>query len=105
VLDVSGLLDGNGDPVNIWDATVSDDGQGNTVITFPNGESITLIDVSPAAVSDPQALISIGIPPSDGTMTGTSGADTIDVSFTGDPAATGWMTPTTSWPGAACRMT
>ena len=85
LLDVSDLLDAQGDPVNIWDATVSDDGFGNAVITFPGGESVTLIGVPPSAVSDPQALIAIGIPPSDGTVTGTAGDDVIDVSFAADP--------------------
>lgn len=60
-LDVSALTDGSGAPVNTSDVVVSDDGSGNAVLTFPNGESITLNGVAPASVT-PSALISMGVP-------------------------------------------
>ena len=83
-LDVSGLTDASGNPVNVHDVTVSDDGLGNAVLTFPNGESLTLIDIPAADATDLHYLNAIGIPLSDGTVSGTAGADTIDGSYVGD---------------------
>lgn len=84
-LDVSGLHDADGYPVNVHDVTISDDGDGNAVLTFPNGESITLMDVAPSEVDTPAKLIAMGIPAPDETVSGTAGADVIDVNYTGDP--------------------
>lgn len=61
-LDVSGLHDAFGNLVNAFDVTVTDDGAGNAVLTFPNGESMVLQGVSPAQVSTAPQLYSIGIP-------------------------------------------
>lgn len=61
-VDVGGLTDANGDPVNAGDVVVSDDGNGNAVLTFPNGESITLIGVAPTQVDSFNELTAIGIP-------------------------------------------
>lgn len=61
-LDVGGLHDGGGDPVTAWDVTVGNDGSGNAVLTFPGGESITLIGVSPSSINSAQVLHSMGIP-------------------------------------------
>ncbi|MDF0600096.1 Hint domain-containing protein [Psychromarinibacter sp. C21-152] len=61
-LDLSGLLDDEGNPVNAWDITVSDDGSGNAVLSFPNGESLTLLGVSPSEIDGAQALGSAGVP-------------------------------------------
>ncbi len=83
--DVSGLTDALGNPVNVADVTVSDDGFGNAILTFPNGESVTLIGVTVAEVSDPKALIAMGIPGTDGTVSGTAGDDIINGAYTGDP--------------------
>lgn len=82
--DVTGLTDGS-DPVNVWDVTVTNDGSGNAVLTFPNGESVTLIGISPVDADNPFYLNALGIPLSDGTVEGTAGADTINGSYTGDP--------------------
>lgn len=87
-LDVSGLSDLNGGLVNTDDVTVSDtagDGSGDAILTFPNGESITLIGVSASTLTDPLALEAIGIPLPNYVVEGTTGADFIDVSYTGDP--------------------
>ena len=83
-IDVSDLHDDNGNPVNIWDVTVQDVG-GSARLLFPNGETITLYGVSPTLLSNPLALGAIGVPLSDGTVSGTSGADLIDTSYDGDP--------------------
>jgi hypothetical protein len=61
-LDVSGLTDAGGDPVNAWDVVVSDDGSGNALLTFPNGETILLQGVAPAEVTGAQLLNAAGIP-------------------------------------------
>ncbi|MCI2399611.1 Hint domain-containing protein [Aliiroseovarius subalbicans] len=61
-LDVSSLTDANGDPVNAWDVVVTDDGFGNALLSFPNGESILLEGVAAAAVTGTTALNSIGVP-------------------------------------------
>ncbi|MBT8152579.1 Hint domain-containing protein [Epibacterium ulvae] len=63
-LDVSELTGGNGvdGAVNAWDVTVSDDGGGNAVISFPDGETVTLKGVDPTQLSSAAQLNSIGIP-------------------------------------------
>ncbi|SEP56673.1 Hint domain-containing protein [Thalassovita taeanensis] len=86
-LDVSALHDQDGNLVDTGDVMVSDDGAGNAVLRFPNGEQLTLIGVAPEAVSSPQQLEAIGIPPepSDGIVSGSVGDDLIDVGYDGDP--------------------
>jgi Ca2+-binding RTX toxin-like protein len=88
-LDVSGLTDAGGAPVNVFDVTVTDtngDGTGDAILTFPNGENLTLIGVSPAAVSTPAALAAMGIPDNRNFIVeGTNGNDLIDAGYTGDP--------------------
>jgi Ca2+-binding RTX toxin-like protein len=84
-LDLSGLTDANGDPVNVADVTVGSDPDGNAVLSFPGGESITLIGVDPTAITDHDALAAMGIFQPDYSVEGTAGDDTIDVSYTGDP--------------------
>lgn len=83
-LDVSALFSTPGNPVNVDDVTVADDGAGNAVLTFPNGEAVTLEGVDPALAADPNYLIALGIP-SNYIVEGTSGADVIDASYSGDP--------------------
>ena len=83
-LDVSELTDLDGNPVDVWDVVVSDDGTGNAVLTFPRGETLTLLGVDPAALSDVLALRAMGIPSNDGTVRGTEGDDLIDEAYTGD---------------------
>ncbi len=83
-LNVTALTNGTR-PVNVNDVTVTNDGSGNAVLTFPNGESVTLIGISPTAANNPLYLNAIGIPLSDGTVEGTAGSDLIDGSYTGDP--------------------
>lgn len=89
-LDVTDLYDAPlGDPtrmpVNTNDVTVTDDGSGNAVLTFPNGESITLIGIPPADADNPFYLNAIGIPLPDGTVSGGANGDVIDGSYLGDP--------------------
>ncbi|MFT6606007.1 MAG: Ca2+-binding RTX toxin-like protein [Halocynthiibacter sp.] len=60
--DVTTLLDAGGAPVNFDDVVVSDDGAGNAVLTFPNGEAVTLIGVAPTQVDGRDEMHSIGIP-------------------------------------------
>ncbi|MBU2981503.1 Hint domain-containing protein [Lentibacter algarum] len=87
-LDVSGMTDANGDPVNVTDVTVTDtngDGTGDAILTFPNGESVTLVGVSPSDVDSHDELEALGIPGTDYIVEGTSGSDTIDSSYLGDP--------------------
>lgn len=61
-LDVSGLTDANGDAVQPWDVVVSDDGNGNALLTFPNGETVVINGVDPATVAEEGKLHSMGIP-------------------------------------------
>ena len=85
LLQVSGMTDASGNPVNVLDVVVSNDDSGNAVLTFPNGESVTLAGVSPASVASQAALIAMGIPPAgDGIVSGTAGGDLIDASYAGD---------------------
>lgn len=83
-LDVSALTDLTGEPVNTRDVAVSDDGSGNAILTFPNGESLTLMGIAPAAASDEFFLFALGIPMSDGTVNGTTGDDLLDVGYVDD---------------------
>jgi len=84
-LDVSGLTsDGGTTPVHTGDVVVGNDGLGNAVLNFPGGESITLVGVDPADVSDRMALVAMGIP-SDGIVSGTAAGETINGSYSGDP--------------------
>ena len=90
LLDVSGLTDLAGNPVTTEDVTVTDtvgDGSGDAILTFPNGESITLVGVPPAEVSDPAQLEAIGIPLFTGNLIveGTAAGDLIDATYLGDP--------------------
>jgi hypothetical protein len=62
LLDLSGLTDAGGTPVNVGDATVSSDVDGNAVITFSNGESITLVGVDPIVASNQAYLEALGVP-------------------------------------------
>lgn len=82
--DVTALTDGT-DPVNVNDVTVTDDGSGNAILTFPNGESVTLIGIDPTTADNPFWLNAVGIPLSDGTVEGSGGADLIDGTYSGDP--------------------
>ncbi len=87
-LDVSGMTDAGGDPVNVHDVTVSDtngDGTGDAILTFPNGESITLVGVAPTDVDSYNALTALGIPGTDEIVSGTGGGDYISATYTGDP--------------------
>ncbi|KMW56417.1 Alkaline phosphatase [Candidatus Rhodobacter oscarellae] len=61
-IDVSALTDADGNPVNAWDVTVSDDGFGNALLTFPNGETVLLEGVAPAQIDEAQELFAAGIP-------------------------------------------
>ncbi|CUH78600.1 Hint domain-containing protein [Tropicibacter naphthalenivorans] len=90
LLDVTGLNDLDGNPVNTGDVTVTDtngDGTGDAILTFPNGEAITLVGVLPAAVSAPAALEAMGIPPFGGDfiVSGTAAGELIDSAYLGDP--------------------
>ncbi|MDX1780869.1 MAG: Hint domain-containing protein [Thalassovita sp.] len=102
-LDVSAMTDEDGNPVDVADVTVTDDGSGNAVLGFPGGEALTLIGVSPAELGSDAQLMAIGIPGDgshtsepDGTVEapgaalngiveGGDGDDLIDAAFTGDP--------------------
>lgn len=63
-IDVGDLTDLDGNPVNVKDVTISDDGLGNAVLTFPQGESVTLIGISPSTLNADRfaTLHAMGIP-------------------------------------------
>lgn len=61
-LDVSDLRNADGSPVRAWDIIVSDDGQGQALLSFPGGESVVLGGVSPAQVAQQGMLHSMGVP-------------------------------------------
>ncbi|MCC7321293.1 MAG: Hint domain-containing protein [Rubellimicrobium sp.] len=86
-IDVTGLTDGQGLPVNVLDVTVTDDGMGNAVLTFPGGETLTLVGVPVALAATPEALHAMGIPlpPLDYIVEGTEAGDVIGPGYTGDP--------------------
>ncbi|SLN40364.1 Bifunctional hemolysin/adenylate cyclase precursor [Aquimixticola soesokkakensis] len=88
-LDVSELHDATGIPVTTNTVVVSADTDGNAVLTFPNGETLTFPGLTVAQLDSPEALNAIGIPlyedPLDGIVEGTAGDDLIDTAYTGDP--------------------
>ena len=90
-LNVSGLNDNDGNPVNTGDVTITVDGNGHPTITFPDGTAVTLEGLTAPSTdpSDPATqswLVALGIPAApDYIVEGTSGGDLIDGSFTGDP--------------------
>lgn len=61
-LDVSALRTLGGAPVTSTDVVVTDDGSGNAVLTFPEGEAITLVGVTPAQMSTTAQLVAAGVP-------------------------------------------
>ncbi len=61
-LDVSSLQNPDASPVKAWDVTVTDDGNGNTLLSFPEGESLLLQGVDPATVQQPGMLAAMGVP-------------------------------------------
>ena len=70
-IDVTDLKDADGSPVHAGDVAISDDGSGNTVLTFPSGETLTLNGVSPTGMSS-STLVSMGVPCfTAGTLIGT----------------------------------
>ncbi len=62
LLDVSALHDAGNAPVNYQDVTITSDGQGGSILTFPNGERVTLRGIQPAQVTGKPNLAAIGIP-------------------------------------------
>ncbi|MCD9149973.1 Hint domain-containing protein [Pseudophaeobacter flagellatus] len=63
-LDVSDLTGGTGldGSVRSQDVSVSDDGFGNALLSFPGGETLVLEGVSPAQITSPSQLHAAGIP-------------------------------------------
>ncbi len=91
LLDVTGLLDFDGNATHTGNVTVTEVG-GNAVLTFPNGESLTLVGVPAADVSTPAQLIAMGIPEGpDGYVDGAAGDDTIIGGEVDDAVATCWI--------------
>ena len=81
LLDLSGLTDAGGAPVDASDVSVSGDGLGNTLLSFPNGESILLMGVDPVGVT-PAVLTAMGVPAPaatpDGVVDGTDTGETMN---------------------------
>ena len=89
-LDLTNMVNDDGDLIDTDDVTVTDDGSGNAVLTFSGGENITLVGVSPAELATPAQLTAIGIPLAsstgpDGIVEGAGSDDLIDAAYTGDP--------------------
>ncbi len=60
-LDVSELHNADGEPVTVNDVVVSDDGYGNAVLSFPNGEGVRLMGIDHETLDKPM-LNAMGIP-------------------------------------------
>lgn len=61
-IDVSGLKNTDGSPVTGFDVVVTDDGQGNAKLTFPEGETLVLQGGSPAQMDSAGEMYKAGIP-------------------------------------------
>ncbi len=88
-LDLSGLTNANGEPVKVGDIDVSDDGSGNALLSFPNGETLTLEGIIPDYLDGP-TLQAMGVPCfTAGTAIRTANGDvTIDALCPGDMVQT-----------------
>jgi len=87
-LDVSDLTADGTTPVTTDDVVVSDtngDGTGDAILTFPRGESITLVGVLASQLDTPAELAAIGIPESPivgaGPVDGTAAADLMQAGY------------------------
>ncbi len=61
-LDVSDLVNAQENPVTWRDVTVTDDGNGNALLTFAGGEQIVLEGVAPEEAEGKQSMARMGIP-------------------------------------------
>ena len=61
-LDISNLQTPSGGPVNAMNTQVVDDGNGNAMLIFPEGETLTLVGVSPDQLATLEQKQSVGIP-------------------------------------------
>lgn len=61
-LDVSRLRDASGGPTDIRDIVVTQDAAGNAVLTFGNGERVTLRGVRPDQIDEGSEQVAAGIP-------------------------------------------
>ena len=84
-LDLSGATDADGNQLNTRDITVGDDGFGNALLSLPNGDSIVLVGIAPADLSDEDALAAMGVPAPDDIVEGTAEANLINAAYTSDP--------------------
>lgn len=62
LFDVTGLNNADNNPVMAGDVVVTSDGDGGSILTFPNGETVRLIGIPPEDVDEIPELIAIGIP-------------------------------------------
>ena len=83
-VDVSDLRDADGELVNTRDVSVSTNGDGDAVWTFPNGETLTFIGLTEADVGSPAQMVAMGVP-ADGIVSGDATDNTIDATYLGDP--------------------
>ncbi len=80
LIDVSAMTVESEYPVSTRDVEVTEDGDGNAVLNFPGGETLTLEGVSADEISDPAALEALGIPAApDGIVSGTENNDTFNI--------------------------
>lgn len=61
-LDVSDLQNPDGSAVKAWDVSVTDDGGGNALLSFPSGETLVLEGVAPGSLAAPGMLHAMGVP-------------------------------------------
>ena len=92
-LDLSGMTNEDGNALSAGDVRLDADADGNAILQFPKLESLKLIGVSLADLTN-EVQIAIGlpggaIPPEvtglDGVVSGSEGADVIDHAYEGDP--------------------
>ena len=99
-IDTSELINSAGDAVTTADVVVTEQ-DGNAVLTFPGGETLTFEGVSAAEISDPAQLAAMGIPLAGGGGTGgiTYTLEGADIAYfevdpdTGDLSLISWFTP------------
>ncbi|GAA0310173.1 Hint domain-containing protein [Rhodovulum strictum] len=59
--DVSTVLDQDGNRVRARDLVIEDDGAGNAILVFPDGERVTLLGITPQQVASIETLQAMGI--------------------------------------------
>jgi Ca2+-binding RTX toxin-like protein len=100
LLDMADLQNPDGSPLQWGDFTIANDGLGNTLLTFPEGETVLLLGVAPGGIGKFEAH-QMGLPCfTAGTLIDTPGGRRpVETLRAGDPVVTPQGAATVLWAG------